>query len=647
MNILKQTYDLILTNNSDITSLSTAIINVSGSSSDIGSLSTVVSIETSVRGSANTSLTTRISTEESVRDSADTSILTIISTEDSTTLSTAKAYTDAIAQGISPHAPARLILTGNTVLSGLLVVDGITTVNGDSVLVVGQTDKTTNGIYVVTGTTWSRRSDADGNPNNEIELGDFVFIESGLTNASSGWVLGKTDAPTGQTFITTGDTQEWYKMAAPGSYTTDGIGINLNGNVFTISSEISIRSSSDTSLATRISNEEVTRLSVDNSLSTVVNTVDDITSDVSAGDLIYFDGIVLSGTTNLFPSLSSAISSLSSGSSGNVDSLSTSLSTETSVRSSSDTSLTTRVSTEEVTRLSVDNSLSTSLSTETSIRSSSDTSLTTRVSTEEVTRLSVDNSLSTSISTETSIRESVDLSLSNTVNTLENIEPNVNDGDLIYFNGTTLSGTTNLFPSLSTSISSLSSGSVIGVESLSTSLSNETSVRGSSDTSLTTRVSTEEVTRLSVDNSLSTSISTETSLRSSVDSSLSSANLWTVSNDIVSLVNSNYDVILSNIELPEDGGILTILDMLVTTGVTVGTEESYSFNLDGNSIVKIYGQASGTTGVTNTGLVLNGDYFYMGNPITDGSWRWFINVDGDMEFQKLVTGTWTYKNKFT
>jgi hypothetical protein len=36
----------------------------------------------------------------------------------------------------------------------------------------------------------------------------------------------------------------------------------------------------------------------------------------------------------------------------------------------------------------------------------------------------------------------------------------------------------------------------------------------------------------------------------------------------------------------------------------------------------------------------------MGNENTDGSWRWSINVSGDLEFQKRVSGTWTYKAKF-
>ena len=103
---------------------------------------------------------------------------------------------DAVAQGVSPHAPVRVVSTSNITLSGVsTVIDDATLVEGDSVLVAGQTDKRENGLWTVhTPGGWSRRADADGDPDNEVELGDFVFVSSGTTNGSSGWVLGKTDS---------------------------------------------------------------------------------------------------------------------------------------------------------------------------------------------------------------------------------------------------------------------------------------------------------------------------------------------------------------------------------------------------------------------------------------------------------------------
>jgi hypothetical protein len=124
-------------------------------------------------------------------------------------------------------------------------------------------------------------------------------------------------------------------------------------------------------------------------------------------------------------------------------------------------------------------------------------------------------------------------------------------------------------------------------------------------------------------------------------------NLWSVTNSAVTLSDTNYSLELSNIELQEDGGALTFIDMSVTSGASYGTEESYSFNMDGNSVARVYGESNGSGGTMNTGLVLDGNYYYAGDPTTNGSWRWFVNNDGDLEFQKLSGGTWVYKSKFT
>jgi len=187
------------------------------------------------------------------------------------------------------------------------------------------------------------------------------------------------------------------------------------------------------------------------------------------------------------------------------------------------------------------------------------------------------------------------------------------------------------------------------VASLSTTLSTEISTRTSADISLVTSITSsagaKSLTGLT-DVSLTTPVYNDT-LYFSGTTWKNTPNLWSVSNSAVTLANSSYDLNLSNIEMTEDGGALSFIDMNVTSGVTVGTEESYSFNLDGNPVVRIYGQASGTTGVTQTGLVLDGDYFYAGNPTTEGSWRWFVNTSGDLEFQKLTGSTWVYKSKFT
>ena len=440
----------------------------------------------------------------------------------------------------------------------------------------------------------------------------------------------------------------------------------------------------DPTLSTSLSTEISTRTSADLSLSSAISTVSgsttDITSNLSQGQLIYYTGTTLSGTTNLFPSLSTAISeevssrisddlSLSSAIIANaggtgVTSLSSALSSEISVRTSADLSLSSAISV----AITGSTSLSSVLSSEISSRSSMDTALSTAfsnaLSTEISIRSSVDTSLSTAVvsvssalSSEISVRASADLSLSSALSSEISVRT---------------SSVTSLSTILSSEISVRASGDLslsTAVVSVSSALSSEISVRTSSVTSLSTVLSSEISVRTSQVLSLSTAVaagggSGSTTLSGLTDVSLSglsyndmlyysgttwknTPNLWTQSNSAVTLFNDNFDLSLSNIEMTEDGGSLIAIDMSVTTGVTVGAEESYSFNIDGNSVVRIYGQASGTTGVTNTGLVLDGSYYYLGEPTSNGSWRWFINTTGEIEFQKLTGGTWTYNSKFT
>lgn len=39
-------------------------------------------------------------------------------------------------------------------------------------------------------------------------------------------------------------------------------------------------------------------------------------------------------------------------------------------------------------------------------------------------------------------------------------------------------------------------------------------------------------------------------------------------------------------------------------------------------------------------------YFYIGDESTDGSWRFFVNSSGELEFQKRIGGVWEYRSKF-
>ena len=490
-----------------------------------------------------------------------------------------KAYVDAMAQGVSPHAPVRVVSTTNLTLSGVTTVDEILLAEGNSILVAGQTDKKENGLWTVhTPGGWSRREDANGDPENEVQLGDFTFVLSGTTNANSGWVLGKTDSPD-MPIIPGVETQEWFIMAAPGSYQTDEEGLHLAGNVFSldldgttltkgegglklsdtlstvisnntvnISTEITNRTTDDQSLSTAVSTEISDRTVADASLTTSLST--EISQRTSAD-------------ISLTTAVGGGVSSLSTVVSTADASLSTSISGEVSSRTSGDLSLSTQISqmsgatldlstimvegqvlgilggnltgvsyTSIVTSLSTvvstaDASLTTSLSTEILQRTSADTSLTTGVSSLSTAVRTADTSLTTSLSTEISQRTSADTSLTTGVSSLSTVVSTA-DASLTTSLSTEISQRTSADASLTTAIgggvSSLSTVVSSADASLTTSLSIEISQRTSADESLTTAVgggvsSLSTVVSLA-DASLTTSLSTEILQRTSADTSL-------------------------------------------------------------------------------------------------------------------------------
>jgi hypothetical protein len=90
---------------------------------------------------------------------------------------------------LTVKAAVRAASVGNLTLSGTQSFDGVTPIAGDRVLVKNQTTASQNGIYVVTGGAWTRASDFDGSPTNEVTGGAFCFVQEGTTNADTGWVL--------------------------------------------------------------------------------------------------------------------------------------------------------------------------------------------------------------------------------------------------------------------------------------------------------------------------------------------------------------------------------------------------------------------------------------------------------------------------
>jgi hypothetical protein len=147
-----------------------------------------------------------------------------------------KGYVDSARQGLDVKASVRVATTAAINLSTDLeagdVIDGVTLVAGDRVLVKNQSSASENGIYVaVTSGAASRSSDANGTADTgELTSGTFTFVEEGTVNFDSGFVV-STDGTI--TVGTTGIT--WTQFSGAGSFEAgDGLsksGTQVNVNV--------------------------------------------------------------------------------------------------------------------------------------------------------------------------------------------------------------------------------------------------------------------------------------------------------------------------------------------------------------------------------------------------------------------------------
>ena len=136
-----------------------------------------------------------------------------------------KYYVDNVAQGLDTKASVVAATTADITLSAAQTIDGVSIVAGNRVLVKNQTTQSQNGIYVASASAWTRTTDAD----TWAELvSAYVFVESGSTQADTGWVC---TVNAGGTIGTTAVT--WTQFSGAGTYTA-GTGLTLTGTVFSI-----------------------------------------------------------------------------------------------------------------------------------------------------------------------------------------------------------------------------------------------------------------------------------------------------------------------------------------------------------------------------------------------------------------------------
>ena len=120
-----------------------------------------------------------------------------------------KSYVDTVAQGLDTKASCVAATTVGITLSAPQTIDGIALIAGDRCLVKNQSTTANNGIYLVAAGSWTRALDMD----TWAEVpGAYVFIETGTTQADTGWVCTSNAGGTiGVTAIT------WAQFSGAGS----------------------------------------------------------------------------------------------------------------------------------------------------------------------------------------------------------------------------------------------------------------------------------------------------------------------------------------------------------------------------------------------------------------------------------------------
>ncbi len=154
------------------------------------------------------------------------------------TVQAVRTYVDSVATGLDVKKSVRVASTADvgtlstpTLSTGALVIDNVTVVEGNRVLLKDQDPASENGIYVVGASptfALTRATDSDNSPAGEVTSGMFTFVEQGDTNAATGWVLSTSGS------ITLDSTSLTFTQFSGGTAYTAGEGIALAGQSFSL-----------------------------------------------------------------------------------------------------------------------------------------------------------------------------------------------------------------------------------------------------------------------------------------------------------------------------------------------------------------------------------------------------------------------------
>lgn len=153
-----------------------------------------------------------------------------------------KLYVDSTAQGLDVKQSVRAATTtAGTLASSFAngsIIDGVTLVTGDRILIKNQGTGSENGIYTVNASGAPTRA-ADANVSSEVTAGMFAFVSEGTINGNTGWVLTTDDT------ITLGTTPLVFSQFSGAGTFIAGNGLTQSGMTFNVGAGLGILSNSD------------------------------------------------------------------------------------------------------------------------------------------------------------------------------------------------------------------------------------------------------------------------------------------------------------------------------------------------------------------------------------------------------------------
>lgn len=166
--------------------------------------------------------------------------ITNLDTPTADTDAATKQYVDTLSAGLrSFKEPARVAASSNILISTPgSVISGVNMANGDRVLLIKQTDKTQNGIYVWTAADAPLTRAADANTASELQPNHYLWVSEGA-NADQAFVM-TADAP-----IVLGTTELTYVQFSGLGQITAGNGLTKLGNTIDVGAGDGIQADAD------------------------------------------------------------------------------------------------------------------------------------------------------------------------------------------------------------------------------------------------------------------------------------------------------------------------------------------------------------------------------------------------------------------